>query len=715
MEKKIRNLPQGYWSFKETRWNESGAAIKPHRRAVFGNLLEFHLLTWAWQPAGGEEKLPAEDSDNYATVVARFHEYFQKWDPQLMLREKFWLHLKREPTQTFDSWVVTVKERAAECKFSADIYEQAVRDKLTFSCKEDNYKLKLYDEGAALSLEKAVKTLSLKEATKRELQESKTAEIERVTRRGNRPDPHSGQDTEQRNQRDSKRKAFQTSGRNCGHCNRRHPLERRTAQQRIHSKCNKMGHFPIICKSVPPKTVNEVLETEDDFSLTFVGGVTTPTCSNTSKAEPAANSQISKSDPGWHVKLKIQDQDTLTWCMDTGAQVSVMPEEKWRVHGPIAKYWSERGNISLHDGLLLRGRRIVIPPRLRADVLRRLHDGHQGITKTRANAASSVWWPGISQDITRVVRNCAMCEKYRRERIEPMKGTEFPEWPWSRVGIDFFQHKDKHYLLAVDYFSRDLEISQVSKNVNTAQTILQLKRIFSQYGIPDILFSDNGPQFDSREFTTFSTDWQFQHITSSPRYPQSNGEVERAVQTMKTVLNKSSDEYLALLNYRDTPLHHGYSPAQLSMGRKLRTRVPCHPDELKPETPDYDHIRRKEKEYRAKMKFDYDHRHKVVEGKELSPGDRVWIPDLKAEGTVIKQHESPRSVVIQTRNGQVRRNWRTTRRVFEGNPPVSPQNEGYYQGRLQAEYSGMKVVFLDLCFKLKAMFTFPIFKLYFFL
>ena len=278
----------------------------------------------------------------------------------------------------------------------------------------------------------------------------------------------------------------------------------------------------------------------------------------------------------------------------------------------------------------------------------------------------------ISQDITRVVRNCAMCEKYRRERIEPMKGTEFPERPWSRVGVDFFQHKDKHYLLAVDYFSRDVEISQVSKNVNSAQTILQLKRIFSRHGIPDILFSDNGPQFDSREFTTFSTDWQFQHITSSPRYPQSNGEVERAVQTMKTVLNKSSDEYLALLNYRDTPLHHGYSPAQLSMGQKLRTRVPCHQDELKPETPDYDHIRRKEKEYRAKMKFDYDHRHKVVEGKELSPGDRVWIPDLKAEGTVIKQHESPRSVVIQTRNGQVRRNRRMTRRVFEGNPPLSP-------------------------------------------
>jgi len=66
--------------------------------------------------------------------MAKFDEYFQKRDPQLMLREKFWVHLKREPTQTFDSWVVTVKERAAECKFPANFYEQAVRDKLTFSC-----------------------------------------------------------------------------------------------------------------------------------------------------------------------------------------------------------------------------------------------------------------------------------------------------------------------------------------------------------------------------------------------------------------------------------------------------------------------------------------------------------------------------------------------------------------------------------------------------
>ena len=61
----------------------------------------------------------------------------------------------------------------------------------------------------------------------------------------------------------------------------------------------------------------------------------------------------------------------------------------------------------------------------------------------------------------------------------------------------------------------------------------------------------------------------------------------------------------------------------------------------------------------------------------MSPGDRVWIPEQKTEGTVIKQHESPRSVVIQISNGQVRRNRRMTRRVLKGRPPVSPRNEGY--------------------------------------
>ena len=291
---------------------------------IYSNVI---LLPERDDPAGGEDKLPAENPDNYATVMSKFDEYFQKRDPQLMLREKFWVHLKWEPTQILDSWVVTVKERAAECKFPADFYEQAVRDKLTFSCKEDTYKLKLYDEGAALSLEKAVKILSLKKATKRELQESKTSEIESVTPRGNRPDFIPDQDTEQRTRRDFKRKPFQTSGRNCSYCNRRHPPVRRNcpAADTRCSKCNKMGHFPVTCKSVPVKTVNQVLETEDAFSPTFVGGVTAPTCSilpwqtqlQTLKlggpTPDGMSSSRSKTKTCWHDAL-TQEHECL-WCL----------------------------------------------------------------------------------------------------------------------------------------------------------------------------------------------------------------------------------------------------------------------------------------------------------------------------------------------------------------------------------------------------------------
>ena len=82
-----------------------------------------------------------DDKNDFAIVVAKFDAYFTKRDPQLMLREKFWFNLRREPGESIDSWVNTVKEKAAECKFPPDYAEQAVRDKVTFPCTEDSAKL----------------------------------------------------------------------------------------------------------------------------------------------------------------------------------------------------------------------------------------------------------------------------------------------------------------------------------------------------------------------------------------------------------------------------------------------------------------------------------------------------------------------------------------------------------------------------------------------
>ena len=80
------------------------------------------------------------------------------------------------------------------------------------------------------------------------------------------------------------------------------------------------------------------------------------------------------------------------------------------------------------------------------------------------------------------------------------------------------------------------------------------------HGIPEIVISDNGPQFPSTQYAQFAEKYGFHHI---------NGEAERAVQTVKNLLKKANDPYLALLAYRSTPLEIGYSPSELLMCRKL--------------------------------------------------------------------------------------------------------------------------------------------------
>ena len=113
-----------------------------------------------------------------------------------------------------------------------------------------------------------------------------------------------------------------------------------------------------------------------------------------------------------------------------------------------------------------------------------------------------------------------------------------------------------------------------------------LRALFARY-IPNVLVTDNGPQFAAAEFATFASKWGFQHVTSSPRYPQSNGKAENAVKTVKRLFSKCSEtgqsEFLALLDWRNTPTEGlGSSPAQRFLGRRCRTQLPMTETLLKP-------------------------------------------------------------------------------------------------------------------------------------
>ena len=133
------------------------------------------------------------------------------------------------------------------------------------------------------------------------------------------------------------------------------------------------------------------------------------------------------------------------------------------------------------------------------------------------------------------------------------------------------------------------------------------------------------------------------------KHPQSNGEAERAVQTVKRLFKKNEDPYIALLAYRATPFKGGYSPSELLMSRRLRTTVPVIQQLLIPQVPDVVSVRESQKASKVKMKKDYDRRHAAHDLPELQPGDAVWIPEFKETGRVLDEVQT-RSYVVQTPN-----------------------------------------------------------------
>ena len=77
-------------------------------------------------------------------------------------------------------------------------------------------------------------------------------------------------------------------------------------------------------------------------------------------------------------------------------------------------------DLSIINGILMRGNRIVIPKGLQNEILDQLHSGHQGIFKCKERARCSVWWPNITVDIEKYIKNCRICCQFQRPQIEPL-------------------------------------------------------------------------------------------------------------------------------------------------------------------------------------------------------------------------------------------------------------------------------------------------------
>ncbi|XP_069109439.1 uncharacterized protein [Argopecten irradians] len=220
-----------------------------------------------------------------------------------------------------------------------------------------------------------------------------------------------------------------------------------------------------------------------------------------------------------------------------------------------------------------------------------------------------------------------------------------------------------------------------SRPTESSATVAALKSIFARHGIPEIVFSDNGPQFSSRTFADFATEWGFEHRTSSPKYPQSNGQAERCVQTIKNLMKKAEDSKidmsLALLDYRASPIEGiGLSPAQLAMNRQLRGTIPMATNILDPSVKPTNQQSSLMQRQMTQKKY-YDRQSKVLP--ELKPGETIqlktdegWSPAI-VEGV----DKTPRSYLVKTPRA-IRRNRKFLRKSNVSiTPQVSNDSEAY--------------------------------------
>lgn len=149
--------------------------------------------------------------------------------------------------------------------------------------------------------------------------------------------------------------------------------------------------------------------------------------------------------------------------------------------------------------------------------------------------------------------------------------------------------------------------------------------IFTRFGLPEELITDNGPQFTSQQFKDFISKYDIKHTTSSPYFPQANGLPERAVQTAKSIL-RQPDPQLALLSYRDTAIESTKeSPARLLMGRRLRTTVPKLSHLLRPAWPDSLTVKRNDAKAKRTYEKTYNRRYSAKPLPAVDVGDRVRL------------------------------------------------------------------------------------------
>lgn len=307
--------------------------------------------------------------------------------------------------------------------------------------------------------------------------------------------------------------------------------------------------------------------------------------------------------------------------------------------------------LTVQYGCVMWGYRTVIPSKLRQYILEELHASHMGIVKTKSLARSYVWWPKIDSDIENLIKQCIPCQELQASpplaELIPWKPTDSV---WSRIHMDYAGPKfGYYYLIVIDSHSKWVEVFK-TKTITASFTIIKLRELFSRYGMPETIVTDNGTQFTAFEFENFITN-NIDHIFTPPGHPATNGQAENFVKTFKksfiasvnsAVMNKQSGDLdfiinRILLDYRNT-IHctTAETPAKLFFGRSLRTRFST----LRPPTiKEVIHEKQKQQKrnHKGKRNVNFEQGQKVMIRNYKNPNNPSWSQ------AIVKRKIGPRS------------------------------------------------------------------------
>ena len=289
------------------------------------------------------------------------------------------------------------------------------------------------------------------------------------------------------------------------------------------------------------------------------------------------------------------------------------------------------------DSLILKGNRIVLPRPYHAIAVKLAHVGHLGIEKTKALLRSKIYFVGMDRLVEKEIIDCASCQTIGNGKPPaPLYIMPLPQEVWEQLNMDYLgPFPNGHYMFVIIDQRSKFPEAEFLTSTSAEQLIPSLQRIFSTYGLPKTVISDNGPPFKSHALKTYFQQKNVSHRRITPLWPQANAQAERFMKSLNKIVKSAYIEgkpwknqvYEFLFAYRNTPhCTTQVAPADLMFQRKLQHTLPTISKEINPQMNDIVDQRDRKRKEAAKEYTDY-RRH--AKDRTFEKGDRVIIKQQK--------------------------------------------------------------------------------------